>query len=105
MIDEIIQIIGIGQCGTRIGTEFEKCNIDTAYINSDEVDVRGLIVSEKKMLLLETTGTGGSPSKGKAMIERNWERFTSFLHKNTDKSKMLLFIAGGGGGTGVGTLA
>lgn len=104
MIDDVMQIIGAGQCGTRIGMEFEKLGINTLYINSDELDVRGTLISPSRMLLLETTGTGGSPTKGKEMLEKNWDSFTEFMSKNIDRSKMIFVIAGGGGGTGGGII-
>ena len=102
MIKESIQIVGLGQCGGRIGQEFENIGLDTVYINSDEIDMRGLSGNTKNKLLITTSGTGGSPLKGAAILEANHDKFTKFMSENMDPAKLQLFVAGGGGGTGGG---
>jgi cell division GTPase FtsZ len=100
MIKDVLQIIGCGQCGTRLGLEFSKLGVDVLYINSDEMDVRGTLIDPKKMLLLGTTGTGGSTVKGKELIDTNQDNFTTFMDRNIDKSKIIMAVCGLGGGTG-----
>jgi len=102
VIKDNVQIIGLGQCGGRIAKEFENVGLNAIYINSDEIDMRGLSISEKKKLLIATTGTGGSPLKGKEILEANHDKFTKFMTEHMDPSKLQMFCAGGGGGTGGG---
>ena len=105
MYKEFLNIIGVGQCGTRLGGEFEKMGLTVSYINSDEVDVRGVSNKKNNMLLLDTRGTGGSPTKGREMAHKHKKEFDSFLEKHADKDKINLVIAGAGGGTGGGIVA
>ena len=70
MISDFINVIGVGQCGTRLGQEFERMGIQAAFINSDEVDVRGISSKKGNMLLIDTRGTAGAPSKGRQMIDK-----------------------------------
>lgn len=102
MIKEAVQVIGMGQCGNRIGQEFESVGLDVTYVNSDEVDLRGMAVSSAKTILIATTGTGGSPLKGKEILEANQDKFTNFMSSRMDPDKLQLFVVGGGGGTGGG---
>ena len=97
-----IQVTGIGQCGNRIGQEFENIGADTAYINSDEVDLRGFNVIPSRILMISTTGTGGSPLKGKEILEKNMDKYSTFMTARMDPAKLQLFVVGGGGGTGGG---
>jgi len=100
MIRDTIQIIGCGQCGTRLGLEFAKLGVDIYYINSDEHDVRGTSIDPKKMLLLGDSGTGASTIVGKKMMEDKWEEFKAFVSTHLDPSKVTVVICGLGGGTG-----
>lgn len=102
MIKDVMQVVGLGQCGNRIGQEFENVGLDVTYINSDEVDLRGMSVNEKNKLLIATTGTGGSPLKGKEILEANHVAFEKFMTDHMDPAKLQMFVAGGGGGTGGG---
>lgn len=96
-------VIGLGQCGTRIAQEFEKLGITTAYINSDAGDVRG--IKSKSLFQLDVVGTGASPAKGREMVNKNRRKFNEFLEKNVSDKKINLVIAGAGGGTGGGVIA
>jgi len=100
MIENALQVIGCGQCGTRIGLKFAKLGVDTYYINSDELDVRGTFIDARKLLLLGTSGTGGSPLKGKSLLKKHWKEFEAFIEANIDPNKLILVICGLGGGTG-----
>ena len=100
MLSKNLQVVGIGQCGTRIGQEFARQGVNAIYVNSDAADAKG--VNAKNMLLVESTGTGGSPVKGKEFFDKHKKEFSAFLDKNLDPDKLVLFIAGGGGGTGGG---
>lgn len=104
MIQGRVQIVGLGQCGSRIGSEFERIGIPVLYANSDEVDVRGMKVDQAKLLLVERTGTGGSPTKGRQMYEKHSQEFESFYLENLVKTKLVIFIVGLGGGSGSGFL-
>lgn len=99
-----MKIIGIGQCGTRIGKGLEVAGLSVAYVNSDEVDTRGYNIPEDKLLLLKDTGTGKSIIKGQQIAEKNLPKLRSFIKKNSDKNGMTTFIVGGGGGTGGGVI-
>jgi len=103
MIDPF-NIIALGQCGCRIAKEFNKIGFESCYINSDTVDMRNLNVPKDKILMLGTTGSGRSPVKGKNIIERNFDKFTSFIDRNIRQDKLNLFIIGLGGGTGGGMI-
>jgi len=100
MLSKNIQVVGMGQCGTRIGQEFARLGVPAMYVNSDAADARG--VNAKNMLLVESTGTGGSPVKGREFFDKHKKEFSTFMDKNLDPNKLVLFIAGGGGGTGGG---
>jgi cell division GTPase FtsZ len=99
---DYINFIAIGQGGGRITQDFSPLNVSSCYINSDAVDVRDLSVSTEDLLLLETTGSGGSPSKGRAILNNNLTAFTTFIDSKLDKSKLNIFVIGLGGGTGGG---
>src|SRR5271157_2582984 len=101
---DMFSIFGIGQCGCRIANEFYKVGISAYYINSDSIDMRGLDVIEDNRLMLDTTGSGGSPIKGKAILDANHPKFVSFMDKKLDPKKLNLFIVGLGGGTGGGMI-
>lgn len=101
---KVFKVFGLGQCGTRIGQVFEKMGAEVVYINSDEVDVRGLS-AKGRTLQLDTTGTGGSPIKGREMVQKHRKEFESFIKKHADPDKINLVIAGAGGGTGGGIVA
>lgn len=105
MFSDFINVIGVGQCGTRIAGEFERMGVPTAYINSDEVDVRGISNKRNNMLLLDTKGTGAAPSKGKEMAQRHKKEFDAFIEKHASADKINLVIAGAGGGTGGGIVS
>lgn len=100
MIEDVIQIIGCGQCGTRLGLKFERFNVDTFYINSDEHDIRGTFIDPKKLLLLGIDGTGGKPSVGEELLKNNWKDVEIFINNNIDPQKLTLVVGGLGGGTG-----
>jgi cell division GTPase FtsZ len=102
MINEEIAVFGLGQCGARIGKEFESAGVQVCYANSDEVDFRGLEAAKESLLLLERSGTGGSPFKGTQIFKEHKDQFYKFFTSNFDKSKITLFICGLGGGTGSG---
>lgn len=105
MFKDFINVIGVGQCGTRIGGEFEKMGITVAYINSDEVDMRGVSNKKNNVLLLDTKGTGAAPSKGKEMAQRHKKDFDAFIERHACQDKINLVIAGAGGGTGGGVVS
>jgi len=100
MLKEVLQVVGLGQCGCRLGYEFQKLGCDVSYCNSDEVDLRGMEVDKKNVLLLAGAGTGGSPTKGKEIVEENFTEFSNFISSRLDPHKMHLLIFGAGGGTG-----
>jgi cell division GTPase FtsZ len=100
MIQESLNVIGLGQAGSRIAKFFDRANVPTVYANSDEVDFRGLNIPESKTLIIEGTGTGCSYVKGLQMVDKNYEVFIDFIAKNLNKDKLNLFIFGAGGGSG-----
>jgi cell division GTPase FtsZ len=99
---DLFNIICAGQCGCRIGKEFAKLGFTVCYINSDVIDMRAFGAPEDKVLLLDTTGSGRSPIKGRAILENNFHAFAEFMDKNLQPGVMNLFIIGLGGGTGGG---
>jgi len=96
------KIIGIGQCGCRIASEFDSLGFQTYYINSDVVDMRDMRIKPQNCLQLETTGTGGSPLVGKQILEKNYNKFQGFINSIIEMNKMHIIIVGLGGGTGGG---
>lgn len=99
---ELFNIIALGQCGCRIAKEFNRVGFNACYINSDTVDMRDFNVPKEKVLMLETSGSGRSPAKGRAILEENFSQFTEFLDKNLDPHNLNVLIIGLGGGTGGG---
>lgn len=100
MLKESIQFHGAGQCGCRIALEFQKLGYKTTYYNSDFIDVRGSGINEKDLLLISGTGSGGSPMKGREILDSHIHEFKKFLLSKMEDGKMQVFIAGLGGGTG-----
>lgn len=101
-MSDIFNICAIGQCGCRIGREFNKIGFDVCYINSDIVDMRDLNVPKENILILEGTGSGRSPSVARKILEKNYNKFTEFLDDHLNKDAINVFIIGLGGGTGGG---
>jgi len=93
-------IIGVGQCGTRIGAEFEKIGYNVKYINTDIHDV----VNKENTLLLDTEGTGCSVLKGQQLAEQNRNAIIKLLKSISKESDSILCIGGAGGGTGGGVV-
>jgi len=79
MLKESIQFHGAGQCGCRIALEFQKLGYKTTYYNSDFIDVRGSGINEKDLLLISGTGSGGSPMKGREILDSHIHEFKKFL--------------------------
>jgi len=100
MLGKTVQIIGVGQCGCRLGMTFEKQGIPALYINSDEVDFRDFNARPDQTLLIEGSGTGGSPSKGAELFRKHKSSIISFLRERLDKNKIIWVLWGSGGGTG-----
>ncbi|HRZ18540.1 MAG TPA: hypothetical protein P5136_00545 [Methanofastidiosum sp.] len=100
MLTENLQFFGLGQCGTRIGLEFSRLGYQVAFFNSDAVDFRGTGIEEKDMLLISTTGSGGSTAKGLEILEEHKQDFKNFLLTKMDNAKIQIFVVGLGGGTG-----
>ena len=69
MLSKNLQVVGIGQCGTRIGQVFAQNGVPAIYVNSDAADAKG--VNSKSMLLVESTGTGGRPVKGREFFDKH----------------------------------
>ena len=101
---EFFNIIGMGQCGCRIAREFDKIGFTTCYVNSDIVDMRDFTVTNGKLLMLSTTGSGRSPVKGAAILKNNFAKFSNFMDIHLKKDAVNLFIIGLGGGTGGGMI-
>lgn len=99
---DMFNVFGLGQCGCRIAKEFNRIGFNSCYINSDVVDMRGLNVPNDKILMLDTTGSGRSPVKGRQILEKNYEKFSGFMDKNLSNTSMNVFVIGLGGGTGGG---
>jgi len=100
MIGESLNIISIGQCGNRIGKKFEELGAVVYYVNSDNVDMRGLDVAVDKTLLLDGRGTGGSTVKGQQMFKKHKGKIVEFLKTSLNKDKLNMILFGLGGGTG-----
>ena len=101
---DMFNICGIGQAGCRISKEFAKIGFETCYINSDVVDMRDLNVSSEKILMLDSTGSGRSPIKGREILKKNFNKFAAFMDKNLNPNGLNIFILGLGGGTGGGMI-
>lgn len=100
MLNEIVQVIGVGQCGCRIGKNFENLGVNTLYINSDEIDFRSFDSDPDSTLLVEGSGTGGSPVKGEQMFKKHRKDIIKFIDDRLDSKKMVWIVWGSGGGTG-----
>lgn len=101
---KLFNIFGIGQCGCRITAEFNNIGFNSYYINSDSVDMRDVKAPKDRILQLDTSGSGGSPIKGRKILESNYAMFKAFMDKTLDRDKMNLFVLGLGGGTGGGMI-
>jgi cell division GTPase FtsZ len=97
------KIFALGQCGTRLAQNFANFDLDICYINSDSGDMKG--ISSKNVLQLDTSGTGGSPIKGREMVNKNIKSFNAFIKANSSDKCINLVLAGAGGGTGGGIVA
>jgi cell division GTPase FtsZ len=100
MMQDSINIISLGQCGSRIGRMFDISGVTTCYANFDSVDYRGLDIPKEKMFLIGETGTGCSFSKGMQLIKKYEEQFIDYLESNLSRDKLNLIIFGAGGGSG-----
>jgi cell division GTPase FtsZ len=100
MFNEAVQVIGVGQCGCRIGKNFENLGVNTKYINSDEIDLRNFSGNPNSVLLIEGSGTGGSPVKGEQLFKKHKKTIINFLDEGLDPDKIIWVIWGSGGGTG-----
>lgn len=100
LLKDSVQLTGLGMCGSRIALEFQKLGYRTTYYNSDIVDVRGSGINEKDLLLVSGTGSGGSPLKGREILDDHMTEFKKFLLSKMEEGKMQIFLAGLGGGTG-----
>lgn len=101
---KLFNVYGIGQCGCRITSEFDTIGFNSYYINSDSVDMRDIRAPKSKVLQLDTSGSGGSPAKGKKILENNFNKFSTFMDSTLEPGKMSLFVLGLGGGTGGGMI-
>lgn len=100
MLSDNVQVIGIGQCGCRLGKDFEDLGVQSLYINSDEVDFRSFDSDPDKTLLIEGSGTGGDPTKGEKMYKKHKHEIVEFLSERLDPHKLVWVVWGSGGGTG-----
>lgn len=100
MLSETVQVIGVGQCGCRIGKNFENLGVSTLYINSDEIDFRSFDSDSDSTLLIEGSGTGGSPLKGEQMFKKHKKDVFRFIDDRLDPKKIVWIVWGSGGGTG-----
>jgi len=100
MIDKMVNVISVGQCGNRIGKKFSTLGVPSCYLNSDNVDMRGLGVPEEKTFLIDGRGTGGNPRQGQRMFKGHKAEIIEFVKSQADKDKLNLVVFGLGGGTG-----
>jgi cell division GTPase FtsZ len=95
-----INIIAMGQGGSRISSVFERAGVFASYCNTDEIDFRGLQIPEENKLCFSGTGTGCSLLKGRELIERHKDEFFGFIESHLDPQKLNLFVFCLGGGSG-----
>ena len=91
-------IIGLGQAGGRIGSEFAKLGYPTLFINTSEQDLAE-VVSENK-LLIGQGGAGKDPKVGKELVNKNRDKIMAEYHKIFNDVEHILVVGGSSGGTG-----
>lgn len=95
-------IIGAGQGGCRIASEFQKIfEIKTIYANFASVDFSKFKGIGKK-LIIETGGTGRDPFLGQNFAKQNKKEIEEFINKNISSQEDICLCIGGGGGSGCG---
>lgn len=99
-MQDTINVFAFGQAGTRISQNFEKVGVSTAYVNFDEVDMRGLQVREDKKLCISGKGTGCSLAMGNKLVKKHKAELFKFIRSHADKNKLNIIVFGLGGGTG-----
>lgn len=101
----VVKILGVGGGGANalqymqkhgiVGAEFAICNTDKESLETSKIENRILIGTT----LTEGRGSGSKPAVGKLAAEEDIEKIMNFLGNET---KLLILIAGLGGGTGTG---
>jgi cell division GTPase FtsZ len=96
------KIIGAGQGGCRIASEFQKVfETKTIYMNFASIDFSKFKGVGKK-LIIETGGTGRDPFLGQEFAKEYKYDIENFLSDNIEIEEEICLCLGGGGGSGCG---
>lgn len=107
-----MNIVGFGQAGSRIADQFASFKnkqgeqvYNCFALNSNAGDLTGLrYIPEEHRFNLDLGGMGKNPEKGIKILEDNVDFKRIVLEEIPYDSKLILFIAGLGGGTGTSTI-
>jgi cell division GTPase FtsZ len=100
-----IGVVGVGQCGARLGEEMYKRGYKTVIINTAMQDLKLINIPEKQKLFLDFAlgGAAKSLEMGNQAAEEYAEAISEMLNDNFADSTMLLLAVSGGGGSGSGS--
>ena len=95
-------IVGLGQGGGRLASEFEKLGYTTLAINTSEQDINELPCANK--VLIGSGGAGRDLKNGATAVNTNRAKIMTELQKSCQGIQHAIICAGSSGGTGGGGL-
>lgn len=101
-----IGVVGSGQAGSRLASEFYKKGYDAVVLNTAEQDLKFIEVPEKNKLLLQY-GLGGAAKSleiGSAAAQEHQEKIMQLVNNQLADAQVLLFTTSLGGGSGAGSV-
>ena len=96
-------IIGVGQGGGRLASEFKKLGYPTVAVNTSPQDLEPIDVDHK--LVIGDGGAGRDTGVGASCLERNKDKVISLLQRAFQDVQHVIVCAGSSGGTGGGGVA
>jgi cell division GTPase FtsZ len=105
-INENILIIGAGEAGGRIASEFSNHGFSKVIVlNTAKADLDGLDLGEERKFLVQVSdgqGAGKNPEKVRQAIDSFYAEALGFIQKWIDGVTTCYIVLGGGGGSGGG---
>ena len=98
-------VVGSGQCGGRLATQFYKLGYPTVVMNTALQDLETLDIPSNKKLYLDISlgGSAKDLSTGAGAIETYPEEILNMIKDNLSDTDILMLVTSGGGGSGSGS--